>query len=217
MVPNFTAGVFSQKLWRQVGDVDDCVVLAVIRCVNAVAGWLALPGNTAFRAAAGNPDDPTAADGLTLDQAMKAVKTLWPAVAVEKIAGGSWAPFIAKVKAGHCAMVFVLSAAMATKDGKAVRHAVSVYWNGSILRNVNPIREPFTIGTEISEAALRKAMGDYPDAGEVHAIVFPTVEEAFATHPLYVGPTDCAAKEKAAHDAGYAEARMAALAAVNAI
>lgn len=187
MVPQFTQGVFSQRYWRGVGDVDDCAVLAAIACVHACAPWAALPSATAFRAAAGNPDDPSAPDGLGMDQVVKAIKALWPAIGAKlTISGGTgtWASFMAALKAGRCASASVYSAAMATRDGKPVRHSVSVYWNGSILRVVNPLRRPHSIGTEISEATLKAAMDAMPEAG-LWYVLFPTVADAFRTHPLY--------------------------------
>lgn len=205
MVPQFTQGVFSQKHWRGVGDIDDCVVLADIACAHSVAPWLVLPGTKAYRAAAGNPDDPANPDGMTLDQSAKAIRTLWPKLNIEVIKGGDWASFIAKIKAGHSASVCVFSAAMATRNGKAVRHRGSLYWNGKIFRFVNPLRNPHTLGTEITEAAIKKAMVDYPEPGAVWAILFPTVEQAFLTHPLYPNTT-------IAFNAGVAAAANAALA-----
>lgn len=200
-VPQFTQGVFSQKFWRGVGDIDDCVVLADLQCVHAVTPWASLPSSPAYRTAAGNPDDPVNADGMSLAQSMKALGSLFPGLAVEKIEGGAWAPFIAKVKGGRCASVGVYDATMATKNGAPVRHRVSVYWNGTILRVVNPIRGPHTIGTEISETELKRVMVAYPDPGDVYGIVFPTVDDAFKTHPLYVAPTVCP-------PAGFTQAQM---------
>jgi len=190
VIPQFTQGVFSQQLWRGVGDVDDCAVLADITCAHACAPWSSLPSATAYRSAAGNPDDPSAADGLSQAQSVQAIRALWPKIGAKLTVSagtGTWAAYLAAVKSGRCASSSVFSAAIATKDGVAVRHRVSIYWNGSLLRIVNPLRKAHSIGEEITEATLKKAMDDYPDAG-LWYILFPTVEEAFTTHPLYIAP-----------------------------
>lgn len=186
MVPQFTQGVFSQKFWRGVGDIDDCAVLAVLACIHGCAPWLTLPGVTAYRDAAGNPDDPNSPDGLTIGQSVQAITKLWPKIAPLLTASkgtGTWADFIASLKAGRCAVASVYSASMATSGGLPIRHSVSVYWNGS-LRLVNPLRAPHSLGTVITETALKKAMDDFPEQGLFY-ILFPTVEDAFKTHPLY--------------------------------
>lgn len=187
MIPQFSTGVLSQRYWRGVGDIDDCAVLAAIACVHGCAPWVSLPSATRFRELAGNPDDQNAGDGLTISQVVKAVTALWPAIGAGltvSLGNGSWTSLLAGIKAGRCASVSVFSAAMATKNGVAIRHSVSVYWSGTDLRVVNPLRRPHSFGTSISEAALKKAMDDMPEAG-LWFVLFPTAEEAFATHPLY--------------------------------
>lgn len=209
MVPNFTLGVIDQRLWRAVGDIDDCVVCADINCVHSIAAWETLPSSVAYRLAAGNPDDPKNPDGLSIDQSVKAIHQLWPKLDIEAIKGGSWAPFIEKVKAGHPASLCVYDPSLATSGGKVVRHRGSLYWNGSILRFVNPLRKAFSIGTEVEESFIKSAAIAYPDPGDVYAILFPTVEEAFKTHPLYPS-----IDTKAAYNEGVTAGAKAALTAV---
>lgn len=211
MTPQFSQGVFSQKWWRPkqpTNDIDDCVVLADIACLHACAPWEKLPSITTYREAAGNPDAPTP-DGLTVEQSEAAIRTLWPQIGTKIVASKgtmTWASFLSAVKSGKTASVAVFSAAMATKNGAPVRHRISVFWTGTTLRIVNPIRDPHTVGTDISEAALKKAMDDYPDPG-LFFVLFPTVAIAFTTHPLY----------QSAVDKGYEQAQAAAIKAVQGI
>lgn len=72
-----TSIVFSQRTWTGVGDLDDCWVLSALQCVNACAPWLHLPGTTAFRLAAGDPDDGKT-DGGSVAEIIRAVSKLYP-------------------------------------------------------------------------------------------------------------------------------------------
>lgn len=187
MIPSFTVGVFSQKFWRGVQDLDDCAAVAALECIHAVAPWSTLPSVPVYREAAGNPDNPDAPDGLTISQSVQAIETLWPKLGplVEKSIGtGTWAQFLAAVKSGRCAVASVFAASMATRLGLPIRHSVAVYWTGASLRIANPLRAPHSASTPISEAALHQAMDAMPEVGLFY-ILFPTVEDAFKTHPLY--------------------------------
>lgn len=186
MLPQYSQ-VFNQKLWPQVGDYDDCWAVSDLMAVHSVAPWLSLPGMTAYRAAAGAPDDPNASKGGTVSQSVQAIKTLYPRLAIEFCAGWSWTNFIAKVKDGHPASVSLKSGLLplALQYGFTGNHRVMVVWNGTTLKVLNPLAKAHSKSVSISEADLQKAVLGYDVNKIVWAVLMPTVEQAFKTHPLY--------------------------------
>jgi hypothetical protein len=195
MVPQFTQGTFSQRRWPGIGagPLDDCWIMADQQNVHACAPWETMRGVKPYREAAGVPDTATGSEGGSLEDSLKAIKALWPKIgAMVELYRGAWDAFEAKIKAGHSASGSVLSAALATKDGKAVPHRVSIYWDGSNWRVVNPLDEAHVKPRTMTEASVRKIFADYPNSNEVCALIFPTVEQAFTTHPLYRDPNAAA-------------------------
>lgn len=193
MVPQFTSGVFNQRLWPKAGDVDDCWCIADLMVVHGCAPWLRLPNVPKYRAAAGKPDSPGKADpGGILDSA-RAIGALYKDLAIEVMESGLWEDFIAKVKAGHAASLSVLSGSLppALQFGFAGPHRVAVFWNGTELRLANPLARAHSRSRAIAEEDLHKAVRDHP-ASHVNCVLMPTVEEAFKTHPLLQGAIDTA-------------------------
>lgn len=186
------SSVINQSLQPKAGDVDDCWAVATMAVVHAVAPWVRIPSVTKFRAAAGNPDDP-GPDGGSISQIAKAVNTLWPKLgAIDIVSKGrlSWKEFRAKVKDGHPAVLFCVSRNLPLylQYGFLGLHAVSVAWDGEDLRLANPLAPAQSRWQVITELALERAAKSWPGTG-IYAVLMPTVEDAFKTHPLY--PADC--------------------------
>jgi hypothetical protein len=214
MNPQITSGVVNQVHWPKAGDVDDCWVCSVLGALHACAPWLRLPNIEVFRAAAGNPDEPNKPDGGTIRQSSEAIKKLWPLIApLTQTAAGehTWSWLVEKVKAeGRVASVFVKSSELPANYGFGGLHAIAVAYINGVWRISNPLAPAQSRWDQITENALERAVKAFPNPG-VHAIVFPTVEEAFATHPLYLPPGTPDPVELAeARDAGYAEAKQKA-------
>lgn len=179
-----STGVFSQVYWRGVGALprDDCWVLADFMGVHAVAPHLGLPSIAAYRERANIAGwkpvypDTAAIEGGALEHSRKAILALWPTMAATELYRGTWAGFLAKVKAGHCASVEVRSGSLplALQFGYLLNHRVFVYWNGTTLKLMNPLAKPHSASVAITEAALAKAMAAFPSAEAACAIVFPT-------------------------------------------
>lgn len=184
MRPQFSQ-VFNQKLWPQVGDTDDCWAVSDLMAVHSVAPWLSLPGMIAYRDASGNPDDPTARDGGTIAESARAIGALFPLLAIEVVNGWSWTNFISKLKANRPASLSLKSGLLPLhmQYGFTGYHRVMVVWNGTSLRVMNPLAKAHSKSVGITEAALKKAVDGY-DPGRVWAVLMPSVEVAFKTHPL---------------------------------
>ena len=216
MNPTISVGVFNQVHWPEAGDVDDCWCLADLMAVHAVAPWSALPGITAYRAAAGVPDQigPT---GGSISASAKAIRALYPGLAIEVSANHelTWAAFMLGLTAHRAASLSVLSSALPAEHryGFAGQHRVAVAITTE-LKLGNPLAPAHSKWKPISPTQLRIAVAAYPGGPNPNCILTPSVEDAFTTHPLYAAPADCTAPAKAAHDAGYAEAKAAAGAAV---
>jgi len=191
VVPNFSVGTFSQRHYRGVGGgpLDDCWAVSDLMALHGCAPHLALISVKHYREKAGVPDTNTGSEGGTLEASLKGITGQWPEIgAMCELYRGPWAGFEAKVKAGHAYSGSVLSASLPHPlgfTGPKSTHRIAGYWNGSAHKILNPLRAPFSVSEEIPAASLRKAFVDYPIAAEVAALIFPTVEEAFVTHPLH--------------------------------
>lgn len=216
MIPTFWIGTISQRAWRGVGggSLDDCWACADAMCLNSVTPWDRLDGVGAYRKAAGVPDTSTGAEGGSLDASLKAVKALHPALGpFMELYRGSFSGFLAKVKAGHPASASVWSRALGYSTD--FKHRVVFYWNGSTLKMLDPLWPAYREAQAVTEAFAKKALLDYPVTAEANALLFPTVEQAFTTHPLYEGATE--QQLAAAKALGFADGKSKAAAAVNAI
>ena len=184
-----TSQVFSQRTWPAAGDLDDCWVVATIWCANAVAPWLFLQNTTAFRKAAGDPDDGQT-DGGRLKEIMQACRALWPQLGVERYADEPWAGLMRRLDAGRPASVAVLSEALPPRLQFGFRglHQVALFVDHEgKLRIMNPLQKDRARPEHIGEDAAREAARAY-GGGSVYAAVFPTEASAFRTHPLYLAP-----------------------------
>ena len=189
MNPQHTVGAFSQHYWPGVGDIDDCWVVASLQAVAAVAPWSYLHTVPTFRAKAGNPDEAGVQDGGTIAQSAKAIRALYPELDIEVSTGNlTWSQFLSRVKAGHPAMVFLMSSGLLDKYeyGYKGEHAVAVAWDGASLRIANPLARPHSRWRVIAPSELETAVKAVAGAG-VQGILMPTVAQAFQTHPLLAG------------------------------
>lgn len=175
MSAKVSAGAYSQRFWPGIGggSLDDCVILADFRAAHAQHPELTLPSIATYRARAGVPDFDDVSNGLSLDDSMEAIAATWPGIAVERWLG-SWEGFAAKVKAGAVASVSVLSSKLPTslRYGFNLNHRITVYWNGSAWRILNPLAPPHSRPQTITESALRAAMAAYPTAEPACAVLF---------------------------------------------
>lgn len=161
--------------------------------VHSVAPWLRLPGVPRYRRAANRPDLPGPTPGNAGDSAL-AIRTLWPSFGamIELVEGEiSFAEFLPRVKAGRPASVSVLSGSLpaALRFGFEGTHRVAVFWTGSELRLANPLARTHSRSKPIAEEDLHAAVRDHP-LSRVHAVLMPTVEEAFEVHPLRASVAD---------------------------
>lgn len=189
-----TSQVFNQRTWPQAGDLDDCWVVSTIWCANAVAPWLYLQTTTAFRTAAGDPDDGKT-DGGRLSEIMLACRTLWPQLKVQAHRG-TWAALERLLDAGHVASVAVDSSELPPRHqyGFTGLHQIALFVDTSgSLRIMNPLDKDRSRTEVIARDAARKAAKAYGagTAFDTYAAVFPTEAEAFKTHPMYVAPVPC--------------------------
>jgi hypothetical protein len=206
---------FNQKVWPKAGDVDDCWVVETIQCANAVAPWLPLLDVGEFRAFAGDPDDGKN-DGGNVDDIMTGITHAWPELAklVTAVRGWTWDKVLAEVKAGRPFDACVISAKLPINYGFLKGHQVSFFHEPGVgLHICNPLApdrsEPPRIATSSAQAAC-EAYGN----GKVYGVLFPTVEQAFTTHPLYTAPSDAKYTE-AQYQAHAVEAAIAAAAPLN--
>lgn len=153
-------GIVNQVVWPKAGDVDDCWACATIQAGIAVAPHLPQPNITRFRAAAGNPDEPNKPDGGTIRQCATAIRTLWPKLGA-----------LIDTSAGEHTWAWLRDMVEGDAPPKIA----------------NPLAPAQSRWDDISWAALERAVKAFPNPG-VHAVVMPTVEEAFTTHPLYLAP-----------------------------
>lgn len=186
MDPMVSTGAFHQASWPGAGDVDDCWAVADLQGVHAVAPWLRLVTIPIYRAAAGNPDQPGPTGGSIADS-RRALRALYPSLQVE-IHGDqdalTYAGLLAKVKANRPASVAVLSGALppALQYGFAGKHRILVFWDGAKLRILNPLQVAHKRADDIGVDALRAAVQAY--GSPVKAVIFPSPDQAFETHPL---------------------------------
>ena len=159
-----STGVLSQAWYPGIGEgpLDDCGPLADFMALHAVAPTVPLPTVRTYRTRAGVADTDTASEGLSLEDSEKAMRATWPAGNVE-LFRGLWSTFLARLKAGWVASASVLSKSLpeSLRFGFLRNHRITVFWNGSGLRVLNPLAPPHSRAKSITAAALQKAMADY--------------------------------------------------------
>lgn len=221
MKPQLSIGVANQELWPKAGDTDDCFALATMQAVLAVAPWERMPNIRKFREAAGNPDTPGVPDGGSIRQCAKAIRALWPALGpLITVSDGSLTKgaVLSLIEAGQVAMLFVKSGELPADQqyGFTGGHAISAAFDGQF-KIANPLAPAHSRWKAIGRDRLATAIGKFPGTG-AFAIVMPTLEAAFVTHPLYQPPIDCGTQVADAVAAATvvvkAETKEAALAAV---
>ncbi|MEK0430293.1 MAG: hypothetical protein RL139_97 [Gemmatimonadota bacterium] len=194
MKPNLSFGVITELSWRGVGDIDECAPTSDLMCVHAVAGWETLYDIPHYRAAAGNPDDPTQGDGLTNAQSVKALRTLYPKLTAlpgfaytEYTTGGPTGSDFAGaiLKRQSVASVSVIAGKLPVHGTFTGQHRIAVAANGTSFLYGDPLKAPYSEWRTISVAALAIAIEAYPKNVGGGVIFLPTVDEAFTTHPLY--------------------------------
>lgn len=193
MAPLLIAQVASQRTWPNVGDIDDCWVLAWQMAQIAVAPWLPWLDATTARRYAGDPDDGDA-DGNAqgVDDMIAGIRAATPALAALCVPlRGSWSfdQLLPEVKSGRPFAAAVMGGTL-PKVYTRVPHQVVIFHEPGVgLRCADPMApdrsEPYRIATE----AARRAIEAFAGVGKVHGVLFPTVVAAFRTHPLYVAPT----------------------------
>lgn len=182
-LPNLTFGVFTQKgrYWPGVGfgPLDDCWILADTMGVHATDGSLPLVGAKAYRAAAGVPDTATGSEGGSLEASLKAINALWPSLHVE-LFRGTWTDFVVKAT-GRAFSGSVKSASLPNPHGfvgSPSNHRIAGVLGVTDSEILNPLADPHSKPERISNAQLRKAFVDYPNAAEVCALIFPAPDDA---------------------------------------
>ena len=170
--------VLSQLTWPQVKDIDDCWVLSALQCVNVVAPWEHLYGVTAFRAAAGDPDDGNM-DGGSLAEIVKGTVGLFPSFAglLTTLRNVSWAAFTAEANRHRPLSVAVDSGKLPSRlaYGFHGKHQVTiaVKGDGTILF-ANPLATYYSRWTTVQWADVKTAILGYSTAGGAYAVAYPT-------------------------------------------
>jgi hypothetical protein len=167
-------GVFNQKTWPGVGDIDDCQVITALWCLQA-SGTLThaeLPSVASFRHAAGVPDLP-GPTGLTNAQSLLAALRIAPASRAFSYVG-AYTGFVYWLAQGAVASLSVVSAHLTLPYGFAGNHQVGIALpHGLVTLIMNPLD---TMGHQlemISEANLRKAAEAIYNDGKFHAVIYP--------------------------------------------
>lgn len=192
MKPQISIGVANQVLWPKAGDVDDCACLACMSAVLAVAPWLPMPNIRKFREASGVPDHRGEPDGHSINEVARAMRKLWPALAkLTTVSAGDLTKerVLTEIEGGRPAMLFVWSGALPADQqyGFSGGHAIAaVYVDGEFLI-ANPLAPAHSRWKTIGRNRLGEALRAMPGPG-ARAILMPTVEQAFTTHPLYLAP-----------------------------
>lgn len=176
---------FSQRTWPGVGDIDDCWVLSAIQCANAVAPWLPLLTSPEFRAFAGDPDDGRD-DGGNVADITKGARAAWPKLApyLKSLSGVPFATVLAGLQQERPLSACVVSAKLPDRYGFAGLHQITVHHRPGALYVSNPLAPDRSKPTLIRAAQLEAAMLAYGN-GKCYGVLFPTIDEAFTTHPLY--------------------------------
>lgn len=207
-----STGVMNQVVEPRAGDVDDCAALGTMMAVHAAAPWEPQPSIPRFRNAAGNPDNQGVPDGHTITECARAMKTLWPEIfALSIVSNGTMGKeeVLDRIRdERRPAMIFVRSSALpvAHRYGFAGLHSCATAWDGDEYRLANPLAKPQSAWKPIGRDELGDALRAMPGTG-AKAIIMPTLEDAFRTHPLYQAPPapgECEAR-LAAKDAAFDE------------
>lgn len=174
----------SQRTYPGAGDIDDCVPVATIQAYAAMAGVQKLPTIPEFRAAAGVPDRP-GATGMTVFQAGKAARALWPTYRTTA-AEFTWPNFGHAMEVGRRpASVSVVSGELpkGLQFGFTGGHQITVWYENGDWWMVNPLQPAGTAAHRITATELHAAAGAFAGSGNVQAVMFPRVPEPGPTIP----------------------------------
>lgn len=154
-------GVINQKT-GVIGelDIDDCAPTATIWAARDADHCSRRPTIPEFRKAAGNPDDPYRADGLTNAQLADAVPKIWPLADFMRVDTQSWTAFRGYLDRGDSISIAVNSAHLPSnlRFGFYANHRVGVRKVGGTIYMANPLAPNGSRPIAISESALRYAM-----------------------------------------------------------
>jgi hypothetical protein len=168
----------SQRTYPGVGDIDDCVVVATAQAYAAEPDHRKLPTATAFRIAAGVPDQPGPTP-MTSTQAGVAARKLWPET---KVSAGvfSWANFGHAMEVGRRpASVSVLSSALPAnlQFGFGGGHQITAWYQEGQWWMTNPLQPEGTAPHRITASELHAAAGALVGGGNVSAVIFPQIAD----------------------------------------
>lgn len=175
-------GVINQAVYPLTRDVDDCAVIGTFWASRAAGYRGSLPTVPEFRLAAGNPDDPGVADGLTNAQVWAgvrgtALRHLSPVRWDANGQGSDWAGLMALIRLGYVASLAVLSSKLPAnlRFGFDGWHRVGIAWDDGRLYLANPLAPQGSAPLPIGEGALQAAA--MPFGGSPEAVLFPTLTE----------------------------------------
>lgn len=152
--------VISQKLYPGVGDIDDCWVVATVWAARGADRCSVKPSIKAFRAAAGNPDDPYRADGGNIYQITQAVPKIWPLAKFTRMVSQDWSYFMGHLNAGDYITAALLASQLPTRLQFGFRgpHQVGLVKSAGTIYLMNPLAPEGSQPLPIAEATLRSAM-----------------------------------------------------------
>lgn len=167
-------GALNQKVYPEVGDIDDCWVVASIWAIRYQTKQSRnLPTAAEFRRAAGNLDNPHRADGGNRFDINKACDNFWPTVRSISYATQNWNDFARQIKAGASASVATSSRLLPLNYGFNGPHQIAVVYRNGYFRVMNPLQRKGSEPTRISEASLKRAVMGLN--GWVMAVIFPKI------------------------------------------
>lgn len=191
--------VINQRSFPGVGDIDDCAVIATYwAAVDSGLPADRLPTVRAFRAAAGVPDLPGQANGLTQSEVVRGIdgtslRTL-PHPLVDEPAAGvsaatlaeSWAVVTAALEAGRPMSVAVLSSLLPRDLQFGFRgwHRVGIVgWPAAYL--ANPLADEGSAPVRIDGGVLRRAMAA---VGRFQGVAFPVPRAPGRRRHAFIAP-----------------------------
>ena len=173
-------GAFNQVIWKGVGDVDECWIIATYWALVAtgVMPREALPSIKKFRAAAGNPDRPGSTGGNNR-QLVQALNKLVPRAKVVKYDGGREG-FVRMLKKGYVASLSVRSWSLPTayQFGYKGNHQISVFYQKGKYYIMNPLAVEGSPLMEINYNNLVFAANGLLKDGLMHAVFIKAKKQA---------------------------------------
>lgn len=167
---------YSQVTWPGVGDVDDCQVIASFWALVASGSSTkaGLPTVTTFRAKAGNPDNPSASDGLTNAESFKAISALYPKARAYRYNGYAL-NFLNKIKRGEIATLSVRSSKLPPEMqfGFTGLHQIAIGYAGGRFMMMNPLQKQGAKLLVVTASQIAAAARAYLNDNQFHGIMLP--------------------------------------------